>query len=231
MNTMKLSKAIIIFVAFLIVLGGAYYLARPKAASKTSGNANTNSSAQSDSSNTNTVTTPTISSEEQTANLAEKPVATVKTNLGTFKVRFYTTDAPELTKNFIELAKTKYYDGLTFHRIIAGFMIQGGDPKGDGTGGRSYKGEGQGLADEPGALALRHLKGAVAWAKSAQPNSIGSQFYVVLDEAGAASLNGKYSVFGHVVEGQDVVDKIGAVKTANEKPVDPVTIESVTLEQ
>lgn len=223
---MKLSKAILIFVAFLIVLGGAYYLARPKAASKSSGNTNT---AQSNSSNTNTVTTPPISSEEQMKKLAAKPIATVKTNLGTFKIKFYTTDAPELSKNFIELAKKKYYNGLTFHRIIAGFMIQGGDPKGDGTGGASYTG--QGLADEPGALALGHLKGAVAWAKSSLPNSIGSQFYIVLDEAGAASLNGGYSVFGQVVEGQDVVDTIGAVKTANEKPVSPVTIESVTLEQ
>lgn len=225
---MRLSKAIIIFVVFLLVLGAAYYLARPKAASKTA--ANTNTGSQTNSSTTNPVTTPTISSEEQMAKLAEKPIATVKTNLGSFKIQFYTTDAPELTKNFIELAKRQYYDGLIFHRVIPGFVIQGGDPKGDGTGGESYTGPG--LADEPGALALRHLKGAVAWAKTDQPNSIGSQFYVVLDEAGADSLNGKYSVIGHVVEGLEVVAKIGAVKTdANQKPVDTVTIESVTLEQ
>jgi peptidyl-prolyl cis-trans isomerase B (cyclophilin B) len=156
--------------------------------------------------------------------------ATVETSKGTFTMKFYLKDAPELTKNFIELAKRGYYDGVTFHRIVPGFVIQGGDPLGTGTGGESYSG--QGLADEQGALALKHLRGAVAWAKSSLPNSIGSQFYVVLDEPRTASLNGSYSVFGHVISGMDVVDDIAAVGTdANDKPLEPVTITKVTIEE
>lgn len=143
-------------------------------------------------------------------------------------MRFFTEQAPELTKNFIELAKTGYYDGLSFHRIIPGFVAQGGDPLGTGTGGHSYKGEGQGLADEPGALALKHVKGAVAWAKSSLPNSIGSQFYIALDDI--AQLDGGYSVFGQVVEGIDVVEKIGKVATdATDKPTTPVVMTKVTI--
>lgn len=165
---------------------------------------------------------------QQTEKLVASPSATVTTSFGSFTVKFYSADAPELTKNFLELAKAKYYDGLTFHRIIPGFVVQGGDPKGDGTGGRSYKGEGAGLGDEQGALALKHERGAVAWAKSSLPNSIGSQFYIALDSL--PSLDGNYSVFGQVTEGMDVVDKIAAVQTdGQERPVAPVTISSIVM--
>lgn len=165
---------------------------------------------------------------QQIEKLTASPSATVTTGFGSFTVKFYSADAPELTKNFLELAKAKYFDGLTFHRIIPGFVVQGGDPKGDGTGGRSYKGEGTGLGDEQGALALKHERGAVAWAKSSSPNSIGSQFYIALDAL--PSLDGSYSVFGQVTEGMDVVDKIAAVQTdAQERPVAPVTISSIVI--
>ena len=189
--------------------------------------------------NTTTNTTPTVNTsatntaeqstqDPQLAKLALAPTATVETSLGTFTIRFYTAEAPELTKNFLELAKSGYYDGLTFHRIIPNFVIQGGDPLGTGTGGHSYKGEDTGLADEPGALALRHLRGAVAWAKSSLPNSIGSQFYVALKPL--TQLDGGYSVFGQVVSGMDVIDAIAAVPTdASDAPVDPVTITKVTV--
>lgn len=183
---------------------------------------------------TNTNTTVSTQDANTTMNQADKlapsPVATVETTQGTFKLKFFTTDAPELSKNFIELAKTGYYDGLIFHRVIPGFVIQGGDPRGDGTGGHSYKGEETGLADEPSAQALKHVKGAVAWAKSSLPNSIGSQFYVVLDEVRTAQLNGQYSVFGQVVEGLDVIEKIGQVATdENDKPTQDVKITRVTI--
>lgn len=213
-----------IIIIFAVVGGLAWWQGQPKSpstaevpnAAVTNGNITT----------TNVNTTPM----NQLDKLAPVPVATVETSLGTFKIQLYTTDAPELSKNFIELAKKKYYDGLTFHRIVPGFVIQGGDPSGDGTGGSSYKGEGTGLGDEQGALALTHLKGAVAWAKSSLPNSIGSQFYVVLDEVRTAQLNGGYSVFGQVVEGMDVVDNIGKVPTdADDKPTDAVTIIRVTI--
>lgn len=183
--------------------------------------------------NKKTMPVPTTSvtsaqAKSQLAKLAASPVATMTTSLGTITMRFYTTDAPELTKNFLELAKAGYYNNLTFQRIVQGFVIQGGDPKGDGTGGHSYKGEGVGLADEPGALALKHFRGAVAWAKSSLPNSIGSQFYIAVDDL--QQLDGNYSVFGQVVGGMDVVDRIAAVRTDTaSKPLQPVTIHSITI--
>lgn len=174
---------------------------------------------------------PSSTDDAQLALLAPSPTATIETNFGTVVMRFYTAQASELTKNFLELAKAEYYDGLTFHRIVPGFVIQGGDPLGTGSGGHSYKGEGTGLADEPGALQLRHLKGAVAWAKSSLPNSIGSQFYVALDAL--TQLDGKYSVFGQVIEGMDVVERIGAVPAdaSNDRPSETVRIERVTVSE
>jgi len=156
-------------------------------------------------------------------------IAIIQTNMGTMKMKFFKNDAPELSKNFIELAKSGYYDGLIFHRVIKGFMIQGGDPLGNGSGGHSYKGPNTKLDDEAGALALKHLPGSVACAKSSLPHSIGSQFYIVHKEA--SFLNGQYSVFGQVFEGLDVVDKIANTKTgAQDKPIEDVIIEKITLE-
>jgi len=189
---------------------------------------NTNSAYSTSNVNSSSTTNVTNTASNQTDKLAPKPTATVETSKGTFTIQFYPSEAPELVKNFIELAKTGYYDGLIFHRVIPGFVIQGGDPLGTGTGGHSYKGEGQGLADEPGALALKHLRGAVAWAKSSLPNSIGSQFYVALQPV--TQLDGGYSVFGQVTDGLDVIDDIAAVPTdANDKPTTPVTITKVTI--
>lgn len=167
---------------------------------------------------------------DQLTQLVDKPTVSVETTLGSFTIRLYTRAAPELTKNFIELAKSGYYNGLTFHRIIPGFVVQGGDPSGDGTGGHSYRGEGTGLADEPGALALKHIRGAVAWAKSSQPNSIGSQFYIALDDL--EQLDGSYSVFGQVVDGLEVVDRIAAAKTdVSDRPVEPIKMLTVAVSE
>lgn len=153
-------------------------------------------------------------------------IATLETNKGTIKFKIFEDAAPELSKNFTELANKGYYDGLTFHRVIENFMIQGGDPLGTGTGGASYKGVG--LADEKGALALKHFPGAVSWAKSSLPNSIGSQFFIVHEAS--HYLDGQYSVFGQVFEGQDVVDAIAQVETQpGDKPVEDVIMERVTI--
>lgn len=219
------SKIIVLIIVIVVVFSGvgvlAWWQSRPQPRT-----AQTTNTAASANTNTPIANTPMTQADK----LAASPRATVETTLGTFTMKFFSTDAPELSKNFIELAKTGYYDGLTFHRIIPGFVIQGGDPNGDGTGGHSYKGEGAGLADEPTAQALKHVKGAVAWAKSSLPNSIGSQFYVVLDEVRTAQLNGAYSVFGQVVEGLDVVEKIGQVATdQSDKPTTEVKITRVTI--
>lgn len=129
--------------------------------------------------------------------IAKNRFAVIDTNKGTIKFELYEGKAPITTKNFITLTNSGFYSNLTFHRYEPGFVIQGGDPKGDGTGG----------SDEKIPLeivsGLTHVKGAVAMARSNDPNSASSQFYITLDEA--HFLDGNYAVFGQVVEGMDVV--------------------------
>lgn len=185
----------------------------------------------------------------------EIAVITVK-GYGEIKVRFFPDEAPKAVENFTTHAKEGYYDGLTFHRVIADFMIQGGDPKGDGTGGESIWGEGFG--PEPSDK-LYHFPGALCMAQSSMPNSIGSQFYIVQGDAvteeyleqveayrgetypdavkekylelgGTPHLDGDYTVFGQVFEGMDVVEKIADCETdGNDMPVQTVTIEKIEV--
>jgi peptidyl-prolyl cis-trans isomerase B (cyclophilin B) len=163
----------------------------------------------------------------QKSNLTDM-IAIIETSHGVIKFDFYEEEAPELSKNFAELAKRGYYDSVIFHRVIHGFMIQGGDPEGTGMGGQSYKGEG--LADEEGALKLKHKRGAVACAKSSRPNSIGSQFYIVHQPS--HFLDGNYSVFGQVIEGIEVVDKIANIPTdSNDRPTEEVVMTKVYLQE
>jgi peptidyl-prolyl cis-trans isomerase B (cyclophilin B) len=127
-------------------------------------------------------------------------ITTIVTEKGTIKFELYEKEAPITTKNFIELAQNGFYDGLTFHRVEPGFVIQGGDPEGDGTGG-----SGKTIPLEI-AHDLTHKKGAVAMARSNDPNSASSQFYICLEDA--KFLDKSYAIFGQVIEGQDVVEKI-----------------------
>ena len=127
-------------------------------------------------------------------------IATIVTDKGTIKFELYEKEAPITTKNFIELAQIGFYDGLTFHRVVPGFVIQGGDPKGDGTGG-----SGKTIPLEINQI-LTHKKGAVAMARSSDPDSASSQFYICLEDA--KRLDNSYAIFGQVIEGQDVVEKI-----------------------
>tara|TARA_Y100000310_G_scaffold139131_1_gene138365 strand:+ start:19405 stop:19923 length:519 start_codon:yes stop_codon:yes gene_type:complete len=122
--------------------------------------------------------------------------ATIETNKGTIKVELYTEKAPITTKNFIDLANNKFYDGLTYHRYVPGFVIQGGDPEGTGTGG-SENSIPLEVSDE-----LKHTKGALAMARSQDPDSARSQYYITLEEQ--SFLDGKYAVFGQVIEGMEV---------------------------
>jgi cyclophilin family peptidyl-prolyl cis-trans isomerase len=125
--------------------------------------------------------------------------ARITTAKGDIVFSFYPAEAPLHAAAFIKLARAGFYDGLTFHRVEPGFVIQGGDPVGNGTGGPGYNLEAE-------FSELPHLKGTVAMARSQSPNSAGSQFYICLDDA--PFLNRQYTVFGHVVEGQTVVDAI-----------------------
>lgn len=175
---------------------------------------------------------------EQIATLPEEPLFDITTNYGTMRIKLY-SKTPKHRANFEKLALTGFYDGLLFHRVINGFMIQGGDPltkdpaNADkyGTGGPGYTVEAEFVKE------YTHKKGALAAARrgdTANPRkeSSGSQFYIVQDEKACAQLDGSYTVFGETVSGLDVIDKIAAVPTgARDCPVSPVKIISVKLVQ
>ena len=171
--------------------------------------------------------------------LPEEPVFDIITNMGTIKVKLY-SGTPKHRENFAKLAFSKYYDGIIFHRVINGFMIQGGDPLTKdiyadpakyGTGGPDYTIPAEFVPE------YTHKKGALAAARrgdAANPlkESSGSQFYIVQNESTCAQLDGNYTVFGQTVEGFDVIDKIAAVETNNRDcPVTPVKIITITLEE
>ena len=127
-------------------------------------------------------------------------VAIIETDYGTIKAELYTEKAPITTKNFIDLASSGFYDGLTFHRVEPGFVVQGGDPEGTGTGGSENSIP---LETHP---ELKHVKGALAMARSQDPNSARSQFYFTLNAV--HELDGNYAVFGKVIEGMEFVEQI-----------------------
>jgi len=147
--------------------------------------------------------------------------ATMKTSQGDITIELFDEDAPKTVQNFKDLAAKGFYDGLDFHRIIKDFMIQGGDPQGNGTGGPGYTFE-----DEINQHKV--VRGALAMA-NAGPNTNGSQFFLVTTDA-APWLDGKHTVFGQVTDGMDVLDKLEALPTdAGDKPQGGATIESVTV--
>ena len=148
-------------------------------------------------------------------------VATMTTTEGDITIELFAADAPKTVENFTKLAREGFYDGLGFHRIITDFMIQGGCPRGDGTGDAGYK-----FDDEFNDHKV--VRGALAMA-NAGPNTNGSQFFLVTTGA-AAWLDGKHTVFGQVTDGMDVVETIEAVKTdGRDRPVDPVGIVTLTV--
>lgn len=156
-------------------------------------------------------------------------IAIMQTTKGTIKIKFFPQYAPETVKNFVELSKKGFYDGLIFHRVIPDFMIQGGDPLGLGIGGETHKGPGTKLQDEL-VPELRHLYGTLSMA-NAGPNTGTSQFFIVQAKTGTPHLNGKHAIFGQVFEGMDVVDAIANVKKdVNDKPLQPVKIEKITIQ-
>ncbi|MGB9553010.1 MAG: peptidylprolyl isomerase [bacterium] len=148
---------------------------------------------------TSSPTPTTAAPTSSTPTSGSLPLAIIETGKGTIKIEMYPQDAPNTVANFIYLAKKGFYNGLTFHRVEPGFVIQGGDPNGNGTGGPGYHIKAE-------FNSRKHLTGTVAMARSNDPNSAGSQFYICL--APQPSLDGKYTVFGQVIEGMDVVQKI-----------------------
>ncbi len=152
----------------------------------------------------------------------QRVLALFDTSKGKFQVQLATETAPKTCANFIKLAESGFYNGLTFHRVIDGFMIQGGDPQGNGTGGPGYT-----IPDEFSDQ-IRHSGPGILSMANRGPNTGGSQFFITLEAT--PWLDGKHAAFGRVVEGMDVVQAIGKVKTdAQDKPVEPVIIKTITI--
>ena len=142
----------------------------------------------------------------------KNPVVTIEVeDFGNIVAELYPEKAPNTVNNFIALVKNKFYDGLTFHRIISGFVIQGGDPMGNGTGGPGYHIKGEFAFNNFKNNDIKHLRGVLSMARAFQYNSAGSQFFIM--HANASSLDGQYAAFGKVISGMETVDKIAAVKT------------------
>lgn len=153
----------------------------------------------------------------------------IDTNVGEIKAELYPDVAPVTVRNFIDLIKKGFYNGLTFHRVIEGFMIQGGCPKGNGTGGPGYciKGEfrANGVKND-----LKHERGVLSMARAMDPDSAGSQFFIMHETS--PHLDGQYAAFGKVTDGMNVVDKIATVRTDfNDRPLEKVVINEMRVSE
>ncbi|MDR0861956.1 MAG: peptidylprolyl isomerase [Oscillospiraceae bacterium] len=148
---------------------------------------------------------------------------------GVIKLELDRAAAPITVDNFVKLVGEKFYDGLTFHRVAKGFVIQGGDPSGNGTGGSPDEIKGE-FSSNGWENPISHERGVISMARTGIPDSASSQFFICLDDV-SASLDGGYAAFGRVTEGMDVVDKIAAVETDyRERPLEDVIIKSIALD-
>lgn len=158
----------------------------------------------------------------------QHPIITIETNEGVIKAELYPEIAPNTVNNFVSLAGKGFYNGTIFHRVIPGFMIQGGDPQGTGMGGPGYsiKGEfsGNGFPNN-----LKHTRGVLSMARAMNPNSAGSQFFIMVEDA--PHLDGQYAAFGKVISGMEEADRIVNVsRDYSDRPYEEQTIKSITVE-
>jgi peptidyl-prolyl cis-trans isomerase-like 3 len=153
---------------------------------------------------------------------------TLHTNLGDLKIELFCEEAPKTTTNFLALCASNYYDGTTFHRNIRGFMVQGGDPSGTGKGGKSIYDTPNGKFEDEIVDSLTHYKRGICSMANSGPNTNGSQFFVTYKAH--SHLNGKFTIFGHIIDGMDTLDKIERVPTGpGDKPLQEIRINSVTI--
>jgi peptidyl-prolyl cis-trans isomerase A (cyclophilin A) len=158
------------------------------------------------------------------AGTAQHPQAVIDTSMGRIVIELYKHEAPRTVEHFIALARKGFYDGLIFHRVIPGFMIQGGDPTGTGRGGPGY------MFDDEISTTLRHDGPGIVSMANAGPNTNGSQFFITL--AATPWLNGKHTIFGRVLEGQVIIERIAAVeRDAQDRPLTDVVMKQVTIEE
>ncbi len=156
------------------------------------------------------------------------PIVTFETTAGVIKAELYPEIAPNTVNNFISLVSKGFYDGLVFHRVIKGFMIQGGDPDGNGTGGPGYSIKGE-FAQNGFENNLKHTAGVLSMARSAMPDSAGSQFFIM--HKNAPHLDGSYAAFGMVTEGMETVNSIAETATNGmDMPVEPQVMVKVTVD-
>ena len=155
-------------------------------------------------------------------------IAIFATSMGTFEIELFEDKAPKTTANFITLAEKGFYDGLIFHRVIDGFMIQGGDPKGNGMGGPNYSIKGEFQANGV-PNPLKHTYGVLSMARSSQPDSAGSQFFIMV--SAAPHLDGQYAAFGKVLSGMETADAIVMQpRDMRDRPLEPVVIKSIRVD-
>ena len=160
----------------------------------------------------------------------QNPIVTIEMSNGdTMKLELYPEMAPNTVNNFISLVQKNFYDGLTFHRIINGFMIQGGDPSGNGTGGPCYSIKVEFSGNDFAENTLAHTAGVISMARAMDPDSAGSQFFIM--HKNAPHLDGQYAAFGKITEGMDIVDKIATCETDwSDAPMTPVVMKTVTVD-
>lgn len=158
----------------------------------------------------------------------QNPVVTFETSLGTIKVELYPEIAPITVSNFVNLVSKGFYDGLIFHRVIEGFMIQGGCPQGTGTGGSGTNIKGE-FTKNSVPNDLVHTKGVISMARAQNPNSASSQFFLM--HQNSPHLDGHYAAFGKTIEGLEIIDKIATVKVDRmDRPFEDITIDKATVE-
>ncbi|MFL6248857.1 MAG: peptidylprolyl isomerase [Thermoanaerobaculia bacterium] len=167
--------------------------------------------------------------EEKPMSSYENKVAELHTSAGEIDIRFFPDVAPNHVRNFIDLAEKGFYDGTKFHRVIPGFMIQGGDPNTKGGNPELWGTGGSGKNIDAEFNSVKHKRGIVSMARSTSPNSASSQFFIMV--ADYPSLDNQYSVFGQVTKGMDVADKIVSARTTGpgNRPIEPTTIEKIVI--
>lgn len=233
MQKTQAGNTILIVLVLVLFLGGGWYFFSEKPKGETppmeAKKADGNTEPVAAEAPVITATLPAVQVEDTNKSTSKKSMntITIETNHGVIVFQTYNDDAPKTVENFITLAKKGFYDNVIFHRVIKGFMIQGGDPTGTGTGGPGYK-----FADEinPSSDIYRtgYQKGVVAMA-NAGPNTNGSQFFIMLADT---PLPPSYTIFGKVLSGQEVVDEIGNVKTgAGDKPVEAVVMKKIIVSE
>lgn len=161
--------------------------------------------------------------------MAKNPIVTIKmADGGIMKLELYPDIAPKTVENFVSLVQKNFYDGLIFHRVIKGFMIQGGDPEGTGCGGPGYSIPGE-FSANGFENNLKHTEGVISMARSQHPDSAGSQFFIM--HKNSPHLDGSYAAFGKIIEGMEVVNKIATTRTDwGDRPLEDQVMEKVTVE-